>query len=188
VSHDLKPVIRLCEGVCGRMTRNTRHLKKDFPDTVARDRDGKCRWCLDHEHEVGAVRADRAAPVEGLQPCKGVCGRLTRHSSIRVADAPESVTRVRDGKCQWCLNHEGEENPELPPKTGRPHRTGRNPRAASQTTVNEANVRQAAAEYEALVAARRERLARRERRERASIHQQLRAARGQLVTAGSRRA
>lgn len=179
MSSGMKPQITLCLGVCGRMTRNTRFLKKDYPDTVVRDRDGKCRWCLDHEHEVGVTHVPRAEAVNGLKVCKGVCGRLTRHSRIPVADAPESVTRVKDGKCQWCLKHGDEENPELPPRTGRP------PRTLNKAQVNEANVEAAAAEYEAYTAARRARLA---QRERASIHQQLRSTRGQLVTAGSRSA
>ncbi|QOP66822.1 hypothetical protein SEA_PUREGLOBE5_71 [Arthrobacter phage Pureglobe5] len=179
--NNFTPEIRLCTGICGRMTRNSRHLKKDFPDTVSRQRDGKCRWCLHHEHEAGAAPAERATPTSGLQPCRGICGRLTRHCRVRLADAPESVTRVRDGKCQWCLDHGDEENAQLPPRTGRPPRKTNRP-------VSEANVQQAAAEYAAYTAARNARLARREQRERASIQRQLLAARGQLLTAGSRRA
>lgn len=171
--------LRLCTGTCGRMTRSSHQKKKDHPDTVARVGDGgKCRWCMNHPDGDLTPPKPKSPALRGIHLCLGSCGRMTRHGKTRVADAPDTVTRAKDGKCGWCLLH-GEKTAEMTPKAGRP------PKADSQRKVSEENVQLAAAEYQAYTAARRARLA---RRERASMHQQLRSARGQLVTAGSRSA
>jgi hypothetical protein len=36
--------------------------------------------------------------------CAGPCNRMTRVSKVKIADAPGTVCRVRDGKCKACLS------------------------------------------------------------------------------------
>ena len=164
----MKPAIRPCAGRCGRMTRNSRKSIEDYPDTVCRERDDMCRWCWNHRDDDAVWRPKAAAvPVHSFRICKGHCGRLTRHSGILIADAPQTVIRAKDGKCQWCIDHPGE---VLPPKPGRPRK--------APAPVGDEVVAQARADLGAFNAARQARLA---QRERASIHEQLRARRGSMT-------
>ncbi|UOK18384.1 hypothetical protein SEA_BRUHMOMENT_68 [Arthrobacter phage BruhMoment] len=160
--NDFTPKITRCAGTCGRMTRNTRFLKKDYPDTVVRERDGKCRWCLNHANEPGNLPPVKAVPVSGLVLCAGICGRITRHSRILISDAPQSVTRVRDGKCQWCIDHEDDPSAVFPPKPG--------PKPAKPRVHRDAGIEQAVAAYNHFAADRRARLARRARMQTAAAH------------------
>lgn len=72
--------------------------------------------------QAPATRRERK-PV--VRPCTGTCGRLTRPASVRGTDAPETVARVRDGKCRACLRG---------PSTSRPPRAPR-PVAAPRPVV-----------------------------------------------------
>lgn len=38
-----------------------------------------------------------------LRLCAGHCNRMTRCSNVKLADAPNTVTRAKDGKCKACL-------------------------------------------------------------------------------------
>jgi hypothetical protein len=173
-------LIHPCRGHCGRMTRNSHHRLEDFPGTVARHRGGMCQFCWQNPDPTSIPAIPTSEQRAGLVPCKGSCGRMTRHSAMPMKDYPGTVTRIRKQRCHWCLEHGDEAGP--PPErrhaVPKPYQK-RDGRAASVTReVPAERVEKVSAELDAYTRARNERLA---RQERAKISQQLLRSRGGIT-------
>lgn len=84
---------------------------------------------------------------DGIRPCGGSCGRMTRHSKVPKAAAPDSVVRHNSTHCVTCYRHEvrGDEAQRKP------------------LEVPERRVAATQAAYEMFLRGRAERLARRAR-------------------------
>lgn len=93
--------IRVCAGGCGRKTRPGNVKIEAAPGTVVRRANGKCDRCYRYSGDT----VEQLGP-SSIRLCAGDCGRLTRGAYVRKELAPETVVRVKDGKCKVCLNRE----------------------------------------------------------------------------------
>lgn len=48
----------------------------------------------------------KAPASDGIRLCAGPCGRMTRHSKVSKADAPDTITRHNATHCVTCYRHE----------------------------------------------------------------------------------
>lgn len=92
----------LCEGPCGRLTRDSKIKIADAPGTVVRAKDGKCKACAfgNGQDRTGPDSDPRG--LSGERVCTGTCGRMTRNSRMLERHHPNTVNRVKDGMCPRC--------------------------------------------------------------------------------------
>lgn len=57
---------------------------------------------------------NRKGTRDDLAPCKGVCGRMTYASTVKIDDAPEAVMRYKQGYCGQCWDRMQQERPMTP--------------------------------------------------------------------------
>lgn len=86
--------IRKCEGTCGRMTRNTKMSKDDYPDTVTRVNGTHCQACYralaepDPSFEKMMARREerkQALAVERLAAAERVRAQVAADRAARAA-------------------------------------------------------------------------------------------------------
>lgn len=103
--------IVVCAGTCGRLTRSNGQSLADYPGTVVRVKEGRCRRCTPRPR-----KGQRRGPgPNAVRACLGGCGRDTRPARYSAELFPNTVIRVRQGKCRPCLLTESGERKRVHP-------------------------------------------------------------------------